>query len=76
LQGKIWRKVVDRFTLPALEKIYRIVSTKLLSGQTLIHIYAEEPPPGFEPVPPTLEDAYFCTLNGFAYTAKRVEVLV
>ena len=76
LQGRIWSKVVDRFTLPALEKIYRIVSTKLLSGQTLIHIYAEDQPEGFEAVTPTLEDAYFCTLNGFNYQAKKEEVLV
>ncbi|WP_400190744.1 ABC transporter ATP-binding protein [Hymenobacter sp. B81] len=65
LQGRIWRKLTDKPTLPALEREHRIISAKLLSGRTLVHVYSpERPDPGFEPVEPDLEDVYFSALTG------------
>lgn len=65
LRGRIWRRVVEKAALPNLEKEYAIISTKLLSGRTLVHVYSEgNPGNGFEPVAPDLEDVYFSTMAG------------
>jgi len=65
LKGQIWRKLTDKPTLPALEQEHQIISAKLLSGRTLVHVYSPEMPGnGFEPVEPALEDVYFSTLTG------------
>ncbi|KUG08973.1 ABC transporter ATP-binding protein [Solirubrum puertoriconensis] len=65
LTGRIWRKLTDKQALPALEQEHQIVSAKLLSGRTLVHVYSEEAPgSGFEPAEPDLEDVYFSALKG------------
>ena len=65
LRGMIWRRIVDKSRLPALEREHKIISTKLLSGRTAVHIYSEEDPGnGFETVAPVLEDVYFTTMAG------------
>ncbi len=65
LRGRIWRRVVDRAELPAIERAHAVISTKLLAGRTLVHVHGEEPPgPGFEAAEPDLEDVYFCTMAG------------
>ncbi|WP_276496244.1 ABC transporter ATP-binding protein [Pontibacter litorisediminis] len=65
LHGMIWRRIVEKSKLPALEQEHQIISTKLLSGRTVVHIYSEEDPGnGFEPVTPDLEDVYFTTMAG------------
>ncbi|GAB3688270.1 ABC transporter ATP-binding protein [Spirosoma flavus] len=65
LKGQIWRKLTDKYTLPALEQEHRIISAKLLSGRTLVHVYSSERPGnGFEAVEPDLEDVYFSTMAG------------
>lgn len=65
LRGRIWRTLTDKHNLPALEQAHRVVSAKLLSGRTLVHVHSpERPGPGFEPVEPDLEDVYFSALTG------------
>jgi ABC-type multidrug transport system ATPase subunit len=65
LQGRIWRRVVDRDAVPALEQAHAVVSTKLLSGRTVVRVHAPAAPGrGFEPAEADLEDVYFCTLAG------------
>jgi ABC-2 type transport system ATP-binding protein len=65
LRGRIWRRVVSKDELPALEQEHSVISTKLLGGRTLVHVYADAAPnAGFEPAAPDLEDVYFCTLAG------------
>lgn len=65
VQGRIWRRIVEKSSLPQLEREHKIISTKLLSGRTVVHIYSEEEPGGgFEPVEPDLEDVYFSTMAG------------
>ncbi|MGV3588354.1 MAG: ABC transporter ATP-binding protein [Adhaeribacter sp.] len=71
LQGKIWRRIVQRSELSALEQEYKIISTKLLSGKTVVHIYSEEAPGNnFEIVAPDLEDVYFTTMAGHIGNSK------
>lgn len=65
LEGRIWKRVVEKSKLTELERDHKIISTKLLSGKTLVHIYSEENPgSGFEQVSPDLEDVYFATMAG------------
>lgn len=71
LQGRIWRKIVDKNMLSLVEYEYNIISTKLLSGRTVVHIYSEEDPGnGFDPVAPDLEDVYFTTMAGLVGNFK------
>ncbi|HVH11818.1 MAG TPA: ABC transporter ATP-binding protein [Longimicrobium sp.] len=65
LQGRIWRRVVSRDELPALEREHAVISTKLLAGRTVAHVYSDTGAgPGFEATEPDLEDVYFCTMAG------------
>lgn len=65
LQGRIWRKLTDKRALPALEQEHRIISAKLLSGRTLVHVYSPDRPGiGFEPAEPNLQDVYFSAMTG------------
>jgi len=65
LKGKIWRKLIEKSTLPDLEREYHVISTRLLSGRTMVHVFCNQSPGGgFEQVEPTLEDVYFSTMAG------------
>jgi ABC-type multidrug transport system ATPase subunit len=66
LEGKIWRRVIEKTKLPEMERDFGVISTKLLGGHTLIHIYnLEHPGNGFESAEPNLEDVYFSTMAGY-----------
>ncbi|HEX6292489.1 MAG TPA: ABC transporter ATP-binding protein [Herpetosiphonaceae bacterium] len=63
LRGRIWRRTVSRTELPAVETELPVISTKLLAGRTIVHVYAEASPGAeFEPVEPELEDVYFSVM--------------
>ena len=65
LDGRIWRRVIAKAELPALEREHAVISTKLLAGRTLVHVHSDTAPgPGFEPAEPDLEDVYFSTMTG------------
>lgn len=65
LRGRIWHRTVDRRELPAVELELPVISTKLLAGRTIVHVYAESSPGAeFEPVEPELEDVYFSVMAG------------
>jgi ABC-type multidrug transport system ATPase subunit len=65
LRGRIWRRVVSRDELPALESEVSVIATKLLTGRTIVHVYAESSPgDGFELVEPDLKDVYFSVMSG------------
>jgi ABC-2 type transport system ATP-binding protein len=63
LRGRIWRRTVTREELPVVQREERVISTKLLGGRTIVHIY-EETSPGaeFEAVEPDLKDVYFSVM--------------
>jgi hypothetical protein len=49
------------------EQRYRVISSKLIAGKPLIHIYsAESPGDGFSPVSADLEDVFFSRISGIA----------
>ncbi|MFY0530024.1 ABC transporter ATP-binding protein [Archangium gephyra] len=65
LSGRIWRRIVSKHELPAVEREHAVISTKLLAGRTVVHVFSDTAPgPGFEPATPDLEDVYFSTMAG------------
>ncbi len=65
IEGKIWTRFVSKTDLPAFQRRHAVISSRLLSGRTLIHVFDEnDPGHGFEPARPDLEDVYFATIAG------------
>lgn len=62
-RGRVWMKTIDRSTLTQYRERYEIISTRLFSGQTILHVLADQDPgDGFAPADAGLEDVYFSTL--------------
>ena len=65
LRGRIWSRTVSRDELPALERALLVISTKLLAGRTIVHVFAESSPgAAFEAVEPDIKDVYFSVMAG------------
>jgi ABC-type multidrug transport system ATPase subunit len=65
IEDHIWARFVAKQELPQLQKRHSVISTRLLTGRTLVHVYAErDPGDGFEPTQASLEDVYFATIAG------------
>ncbi len=65
LEGRIWRRILERGDVAAVEREHPVISTRLLGGKSVVHVYGEtRPGAGFEPVEPGLADVYFSTMNG------------
>lgn len=63
LNGKIWSKIITRDKFQEYQQKYQVISTRLVEGNTQIHILSEvHPENGFESKSPTLEDFYFTSL--------------
>ena len=63
LDGKIWRKTVDRSELEALKLRLTVISTRLVGGRTVVHVLSDvDPGGGFAPHVGGLEDVYFTAL--------------
>ncbi len=63
-RGRIWQKTIARGDLETHRTRYRVISTRLFAGRTVIHVMADAPPgDGFAPVAGGLEDVYFSTLD-------------
>jgi len=63
MRGKLWRRAIEKRELPSLRAGHRVISTQLLAGAPVAHVYSDTPPAGFEPVEPDLEDVYFYHLS-------------
>lgn len=64
LEGRIWRKVVDKSDVGREESRHRVISTRRVAGQMLLHVYAESPPDEtFTLAAPDLEDLYFFAMK-------------
>ena len=77
VRGRIWRRFAEKGELEVLEREHRVISTKLLAGRTMVHVYAESAPgAGFVQVEPDLEDVYFSTMTGhIGRHAEQLEVV-
>ncbi|KFN42509.1 ABC transporter ATP-binding protein [Arenimonas oryziterrae] len=70
LKEQVWRKQVSKAALPDYEARYTVLSTRLVGGQPVIHIFSESSPEeGFERIAPDLEDVYFQRLRQHARAA-------
>jgi len=64
LKGRIWKKIIDKAELEAAKQRYKVISTRLLAGRTVIHVESDDHPgDGFTAVEGGLEDVYFSTLS-------------
>jgi ABC-type multidrug transport system ATPase subunit len=64
LRGKVWRRVIEKDELLQVEQTHAVISTRLLAGRTLVHVYSESQPSDFDAVEPNLEDVYFSVMAG------------
>lgn len=65
LFGRVYATSVARNDLQQFALRYRVISTRLRAGRTVVHVISEVPlGEGFEAVEPTLEDAYFAAIAG------------
>ena len=65
MRGRIWRRVIEKSALAGVEREHAVISTKLLAGRTVVHVYSgTKPGDGFDPAEPDLEDVYFSTMAG------------
>jgi ABC-type multidrug transport system ATPase subunit len=63
LEGRIWRKVIERGDLAAVREQHEVIASRLTGGRLTIHVLSDtRPDPGFEPAAGGLEDVYFSTL--------------
>jgi ABC-2 type transport system ATP-binding protein len=72
MRGRVWSRLVPKAALPDYQSRYTILSTRMVGGQPLIHVYSESrPDDGFTPVDPDLEDVYFQRLRQHGASAAR-----
>ncbi len=65
LANRIWQKAIPRSDLDAMKSQLPVISTRLVSGKTLINVVSDDAPgEGFSPVEATLEDVYFAAISG------------
>jgi ABC-type multidrug transport system ATPase subunit len=64
LEGRVWRKTVEKGAVERHRADHAVISTQLYEGKTLVHVLHDaRPEEGFEPVEPKLEDVYFAILR-------------
>jgi ABC-2 type transport system ATP-binding protein len=65
LEGKVWRKSIERDEVKAYAERMHVISNKLVAGRPQIHVFADTvPEDGFIPVAPDLEDVFFARIAG------------
>jgi ABC-2 type transport system ATP-binding protein len=63
LEGRVWRKTIDKADLAAQQASRNVISTRLFAGRTVIHVLSDtNPGDGFERAPGGLEDVYLETV--------------
>jgi len=64
LKGKIWEKSISKDEIEKHHADYQLISSKLVSGKPLIHIYSDSNPgDGFHMADADLEDVFFKTIR-------------
>lgn len=64
LEGRVWRKTIDKADLAAQQASRNVISSRLFAGRTVIHVLSDtNPGDGFELVQSGLEDVYLATVN-------------
>jgi ABC-type multidrug transport system ATPase subunit len=64
LNGKVWRKQIDRAELKEYMSNYQVISNKMVAGKPQIHVLSDSKPgDGFVNVDPNLEDVFFSKIH-------------
>jgi ABC-type multidrug transport system ATPase subunit len=64
LEGRVWTRTIAKSALPAYQQQHTVLSTRLVGGQTVIHVLDDgNPGDGFTAIAPELEDVYFGRLR-------------
>lgn len=65
LNGKIWRRQIEKVALKEEQLAYNVISTRIVAGKTQVFVLSDEQPAaGFEQFFPGLEEVYFSALFG------------
>jgi len=65
LQGKIWRRLIERGELASYQARQAVISTRSLASGVVIRVLSDDVPgPGFALAETNLEDVYFAALRG------------
>lgn len=60
IQGKVWRKKIEKIELEQYQSDFTVISDRLIAGKPEIHVLSEsKPDASFESVEADLEDVYF-----------------
>lgn len=62
IQGRVWSKIIRKDDLEKNKKLFNVISSRLVSGETQIRVLSDMQLNGFAPLEPNLEDFYFSTL--------------
>jgi ABC-type multidrug transport system ATPase subunit len=65
VRGQIWQRPVVKDELAALAQSQKVLSSRLLMGQTFVRVYSAAQPANFEKAEATLEDFYFAKIKGY-----------
>lgn len=66
LEGRIWKRTIEKTELARYEQTFRVVSNKLVGGRPSLHVFGEQPPgDGFAPSEPDLEDVFFTKIRNW-----------
>jgi ABC-2 type transport system ATP-binding protein len=70
LDGRVWRRTIDKSDLKSFQDRYTVISTRLFAGRTMIHILSDTAPGNdFEPASNGLEDVYLAAVSASRRTA-------
>jgi ABC-2 type transport system ATP-binding protein len=73
ISDRIWGRFVPKSDLAHYQRRHAVISTRLLAGRTLVHVYADgDPGDDFEPALATLDDVYFATIAGHPVGAAGI----
>lgn len=70
MAGKVWEKSVSKAELEQYKRQHQVISSKLVAGMPLIHVFSEsDPGDGFYAAEPGLEDVFFAHIFGLYHEA-------
>lgn len=65
VHNRIWASAVSRESMPSLLQELPVISTRMVAGQPVLHIYSElQPADGFKVSEADLEDVFFTYIKG------------
>jgi ABC-type multidrug transport system ATPase subunit len=63
MEGRIWEKSIAKAEMDEYQQKYKVISSKLVAGKPIIHIWSEEMPgDGFRVTEAGLEDVFFAKI--------------